>query len=94
MNTPKEAYRIEHDSMGEIEVAADKLWGAQTERSRRNFKIGRGHEEMPEEILSAFALLKKASATVNARLCPQKMTEEKKDAITLACDKILAGELY
>ncbi len=94
MDTEKQAYRTERDSMGEIEVAADKLWGAQTERSRRNFKIGKGHEEMPEEILYAFGILKKAAAAVNARLCPHKMTEEKKNAITLACDRILSGELY
>ena len=93
MNKPNEAYRIEHDSMGEIEVAADKLWGAQTERSRRNFKIGKGHEEMPREILYAFGILKKAAAAVNASLCPERMTEEKKAAITLACDRILSGEL-
>ena len=47
--------RIERDSMGEVEVAADRLWGAQTERSRNNFRIGRGHEEMPREIILAFA---------------------------------------
>ncbi len=93
MNKPNEAYRIEHDSMGEIEVAADKLWGAQTERSRRNFRIGKGHEEMPREILYAFGILKKAAAAVNASLCPERMTEEKKAAITLACDRILSGEL-
>ncbi len=94
MNTQNEAYRIEHDSMGEIEVSADKLWGAQTERSRRNFKIGAGHEEMPREIVYAFGILKKASAIVNTRLCPERMTEEKKEAITLACEGILSGKLY
>ncbi len=94
MNTQNETYRIEHDSMGEIEVAADRLWGAQTERSRRNFKIGKGHEQMPREILYAFGILKKASAIVNARLRPDKMTEEKKTAITLSCDRILSGKLY
>ncbi len=94
MDKESKDLRIEHDSMGEIEVPADRLWGAQTERSRRNFKIGQGHEMMPREIIDAFALLKKAAALTNAVLCPAKMTEEKKNAIIAACDKILEGELY
>ena len=55
-------YRIEHDTMGEIKVPADKYWGAQTERSRQNFKIGVDHEFMPLEIIKAFAILKKSAA--------------------------------
>ena len=58
-------YRIEHDSMGEMKVSADKYWGAQTERSRNNFPIGAGREPMPEEIIRAFAVLKKAAARAN-----------------------------
>lgn len=90
---PEEKVRIEHDSMGEIAVPADKYWGAQTERSRRNFPAGAGHETMPEEILRAFAVLKKAAAEANRSLVPQRMTEEKCDAISGACDEILAGRL-
>ena len=90
---PEEKMRIEHDSMGEIAVPADKYWGAQTERSRRNFPAGAGHETMPEEILRAFAILKKAAAEANRALVPQRMTEEKCDAISRACDEILAGQL-
>ena len=85
--------RIEHDSMGKVMVPADKLWGAQTERSRNNFKIGAGHEEMPEEIIHAFGILKMAAAEVNFILNPEKMTEDKKNAITFACKAILNGEL-
>ena len=70
-------YRIEHDSMGEIKVPADKLWGAQTERSFENFRIGTGIETMPREITHAFGILKKAAALANASLCPDKMTDEK-----------------
>ena len=90
---PEEKMRIEHDSMGEIAVPADKYWGAQTERSRRNFPAGAGHETMPEEILRAFAILKKAAAEANRALVPQRMTEEKCAAISRACDEILAGQL-
>ena len=86
-------YRIEKDSMGEIKVPADKYWGAQTERSRMNFPIGVGIEPMPREIISAFALLKKAAAMANRMLQPQKMTGEKRRAIWKACDEILDGTL-
>ena len=86
-------YRIEHDSMGEVKVPADKLWGAQTERSRGNFEIGVGIETMPIEIIRAFAILKKASAMANNQLNPNKMTEVKMNAIKTACDEILAGKL-
>ena len=86
-------YRIEHDSMGEVRVPADKLWGAQTQRSFENFKIGAGCEPMPKEIIYAFAQIKKAAARANHSLAPQKMTEEKLSAISIACDEILSGAL-
>ena len=86
-------FRIEHDSMGEVRVPSDKLWGAQTQRSFENFKIGSGVELMPFEIIRAFAILKKASALANASLRPEKMTPEKLSAISLACDEILSGVL-
>ena len=89
----EEKVRIEHDSMGEIAVPADKYWGAQTERSRRNFPVGAGHETMPEEILRAFAVLKKAAAQANRAVQPQRMTEEKCAVISAVCDEILAGRL-
>ncbi|MBR5743233.1 MAG: class II fumarate hydratase, partial [Clostridia bacterium] len=81
--------RMEHDSMGEIAVPAERLWGAQTQRSLQNFPIGL--EKMPPEILSSFALLKKAAALANHELLPSRMTGEKTDAIVSACDAILAG---
>ncbi|MGM9684417.1 MAG: class II fumarate hydratase [Eubacteriales bacterium] len=86
-------YRIEHDSMGELEVPADKYWGAQTERSRRNFRIGVGRECMPPEIIRAFGILKRAAATANRELVPERMTEEKFDAICAACDEVISGAL-
>ena len=79
--------------MGEIRVDAEKYWGAQTERSRRNFRIGVGHETMPEEIISAFGILKKAAALANNALRPEKMTDEKCAAISDVCDDIIAGKL-
>ena len=85
--------RIEHDSMGEIEVSAEHYWGAQTERSRRNFPIGVGIEPMPTEIIHAFGILKKAAARVNFALLPDKMTEEKCAAIFAAADEIISGKL-
>lgn len=84
-------YRTEHDSMGEVRVESDKYWGAQTQRSFENFKIG--SEKMPMEIIYALAMIKKACALTNNRLNPSKMTDEKKAAIVLACDEILAGSL-
>ena len=87
------SYRIEHDSMGEVRVPADRYWGAQTERSRNNFPIGAGREPMPAEIIRAFALLKKAAAAANRELKPEKMTEEKYDAIRDAAEEILGGKL-
>ena len=86
-----ENIRIERDSMGEIAVPADRLWGAQTQRSLMNFPIG--WEKMPKEIIRAFALLKKAAAQANRALKPDKMTEEKAAAITAACGEILDGKL-
>ena len=85
-------YRIEHDSMGEVRVPADRLYGAQTARSLENFKIGQ--DRMPAAVIRAFALLKRAAATVNSRYRPSKMTEEKCAAITRVCDEIAAGELH
>ena len=86
-------YRIEHDSMGEVKVPADRYWGAQTQRSIDNFPIGAGLETMPREIIHAFGVLKKAAAITNHALRPEKMTEEKLGAISAACDEIMAGKL-
>lgn len=82
-------YRIEHDSMGEMKVPADVYWGAQTQRSFQNFKIGT--EKIPAEIIAAFAILKKAAAIANCNL--GKLEEKKKDLIAQVCDEILAGRL-
>ena len=89
----KMEYRIEKDSMGEIKVPADKYWGAQTERSQENFRIGVGIEVMPEEIIHAFGILKKAAAIANHTLNPQKMTDDKLAAISIACDEVISGSL-
>ena len=86
-------YRIEHDSMGEVKVPADKYWAAQTERSHHNFPIGVGIETMPREITRAFGILKKAAARANSRLRPEKMTAEKLSAIESACDEVISGAL-
>ena len=86
-------YRLEHDSMGEVRVPADKYWGAQTERSRQNFPIGVGCEPMPREIIHAFGILKKAAAMANRQLQPEKMTSQKRRAIWAACDEIIDGTL-
>ena len=86
-------YRIEHDSMGEVKVPADKYWAAQTERSHENFKIGVGIETMPREIIHAFGILKKASAIANNALKPEKMTDAKLTAISAACDEVISGQL-
>lgn len=83
-------YRIEHDTMGEVKVPADKLWGAQTERSRNNFRIG-SEASMPKEIIHAFACLKKAAAHTNHELGILSM--EKRDLISAVCDEILEGKL-
>lgn len=86
-------YRIEHDSMGEVKVPADKYWGAQTERSHENFPIGVGIETMPREITHAFGILKKAAAIANHKLRPEKMTDQKLAAISGACDEVISGSL-
>lgn len=82
------SYRIEKDTMGEVQVPADKYWGAQTERSRNNFKIG-PEASMPKEIIYAFAYLKKAAAMANHEL--GALAEEKKNLIAKVCDEILTG---
>ena len=86
-------YRIEHDSMGDMQVPADKYWGAQTQRSHENFPIGVGLETMPREIIHAFGILKKAAAQANAELRPEKMTEKKLAVISAAADEVISGEL-
>jgi fumarate hydratase class II len=83
-------YRIEKDTMGEVKVPADKYWGAQTERSRNNFKIG-PPGSMPREIVHAFAYLKKAAALTNLEL--GKLPQEKCELIGKVCDEILTGAL-
>ncbi len=83
-------FRIEHDTMGEVKVPADKYWGAQTERSRNNFKIG-PEASMPKEIIHAFAYLKKAAAHANLEL--KVLSKEKCDLISKVCDEILTGKL-
>ncbi|MCK5465601.1 MAG: class II fumarate hydratase, partial [Bacteroidales bacterium] len=81
--------RIEKDSMGPVEVPADKYWGAQTQRSLNNFKIG--NRKMPKEIIVAFAYLKKAAALTNLDL--GVLPEEKANLIGEVCDEIIAGKL-
>ena len=83
-------YRIEHDTMGEVKVPADKYWGAQTQRSRDNFKIG-DVGSMPKEIINAFGYLKKAAAQANNQL--GVLPKEKMELIEKVCDEIIAGEL-
>ena len=83
-------YRTEKDTMGDVQVPADKFWGAQTERSRNNFKIG-PESSMPHEIIEAFAYLKKAAAFTNADL--GVLSNEKRDMIAKVCDEILEGKL-
>ena len=82
-------YRIEHDTMGEVKVPAERCWGAQTQRSFENFRIGT--ERMPAEIVRAFAILKKAAAQANEKL--GNLDERRSRAICQACDEVLAGEL-
>lgn len=83
-------YRIEKDTMGEVQVPADKYWGAQTERSRNNFKIG-PEASMPKEIIYAFGYLKKAAAQANHEL--GVLSADKRDWIAKVCDEIIAGKL-
>ena len=85
--------RTEHDSMGEVLVPADRYWGAQTQRSCMNFRIGVGIETMPAEIIHAFGVLKQAAARANHRLLPEKMTEEKLSVIETAAGEVAAGTL-
>jgi fumarate hydratase class II len=84
------SFRIEHDTMGEVKVPAEKYWGAQTERSRNNFKIG-PEASMPKEVIYAFAYLKKAAAHANTEL--GILPAEKRDLISKVCDEILTGSL-
>ncbi|MGV3509334.1 MAG: class II fumarate hydratase [Sphingobacteriaceae bacterium] len=83
-------FRIERDTMGDVQVPADKYWGAQTERSRNNFKIG-PEASMPQEIIEAFAYLKKAAAFTNTDC--NVLPAEKRDLIAKVCDEILEGKL-
>ena len=85
--------RTEHDSMGEVLVPADRYWGAQTQRSCMNFRIGVGIETMPAEIIHAFGVLKQAAARANHRLLPETMTEEKLSVIETAAGEVAAGKL-
>ena len=82
-------YRIERDSMGEMQVPADKYWGAQTQRSKQNFQIG--GEIMPREITHAFGILKKAAAMANYKL--GKLAERRRALIMQACDEVISGQL-
>lgn len=82
-------YRIERDTMGEVKVPADKYWGAQTERSRNNFKIG-PEASMPQEVIEGFAYLKKAAAYANCDA--GVLSAEKRDLIAAVCDEILEGK--
>ena len=84
-----EKFRIEHDTMGEVKVPADRYWGAQTQRSFQNFKIGK--TKMPKEIIDAFAILKKAAAITNCQF--GVLDSERADLISTVCDEILDGKL-
>ncbi|MFJ5964610.1 class II fumarate hydratase [Bacillus sp. NPDC093026] len=81
-------FRIEKDTMGEIKVPKDKFWGAQTQRSKENFKIG--SEKMPKEVVNAFAILKRSTAIANQRL--GNLESEKAEAIVAVCDDIISGK--
>lgn len=84
-------FRLEHDTMGEVKVPAEKYWGAQTQRSKDNFKIGGENMHMPMEIIHAFAILKKSAAEANAEL--GVLAKDKSGLIGNVCDEILAGKL-
>lgn len=84
-----EKFRIEHDTMGDVKVPADRYWGAQTQRSFQNFKIGK--TKMPKEIINAFAILKKAAAITNCQF--GVLDSERADLISTVCDEILDGKL-
>jgi fumarate hydratase, class II len=85
------SYRIESDTMGPVNVPADKYWGAQTQRSIQNFTIGGENAKMPIEIIRAFAILKKSAALTNAEL--GVLSAEKAEIIAKVCDEILEGKL-
>ena len=85
----EQSYRIEHDTMGEVRVPADRYWGAQTQRSLENFPIG--GERMPTEVIRAFAVLKKAAARVNVSM--GRLDQRRGELIAAVCDEISAGEL-
>lgn len=80
-------FRVEKDNLGEVQVPADKLWGAQTQRSLEHFSIG---DLMPREMIESYAILKKAAAVVNFQL--SQLTEDRQDLIVQVCDEILAGQ--
>ena len=82
-------YRIERDSIGEVQVPVDRYWAAQTQRSLENFKIG--NQRMPIEIIQAFGVLKKCAAQTNAYL--GVLSQEKADLISRVCDEIIEGKL-
>lgn len=84
-----EKFRIEHDTMGEVKVPADRYWGAQTQRSFQNFKIGK--TKIPKEIIDAFAILKKAAAITNCQF--GVLDSERANLISTVCDEILDGKL-
>lgn len=84
-------FRIEHDTMGEVKVPAEKYWGAQTQRSKENFKIGGSNMHMPMEIVYAFSILKKSAAQANQEL--GVLSSEKSELIGKVCDEILEGKL-
>src|SRR3569832_6507 len=84
-------YRIEKDTMGEVKVPADALYGAQTQRSIENFKIARDINRMPKEIITAFAFLKKAAAITNLEV--GVLSKEKSNLIGKVCDEIIEGKL-
>src|SRR5580698_2509984 len=81
-------FRIETDSLGDINVPADKLWGAQTQRSLEHFSIGQ--DLMPREMISAYAILKKGAA--NANFAGKRLDQRLRDLIVQVCDEILAGQ--
>src|SRR5687767_9448218 len=83
--------RVETDSMGAIDVAADKYWGAQTERSLHHFNIG--FDVMPRELIRALGILKKAAAMVNHELKPEKLTDDKLKFVAQAADEVIEGKL-
>jgi fumarate hydratase class II len=84
-------YRIEKDTMGEVQVPAHVYWGAQTQRSIENFKIAQDINRMPKEVVKAFAYLKKAAAITNNQL--GVLAKDKADLIGVVCDEILEGKL-